>query len=115
MAFKLFLVNHTQFEYVLLCRSNFSQERCPFTVPEGWEGETDDLEIMTEYVFREKLKHRKKYIEIDMFPDDYESEESDEESDEEDLRDENRRAVLKNNKKAPRESDDEDDLKSDLS
>lgn len=114
MAFKLFLVNHTQFEYTFLCRSNFSQERCPFILPESWEGEEDDLEVMTEYVFREKLKHKKRYVQVEMFPNDCEDsdEESEENSDEEDLKDENRRAVLKSKK---HDSDDEDDLKSDLS
>lgn len=66
--YQLYLVNHTQLQYVNLCRSNFSQERVVFMYPPFWEL-VDDLEIMTEFVFREKLKNRKKYELVDAYPD----------------------------------------------
>lgn len=64
--YKLLLVNHTQFQYIELCRSNFSQERVLFMFPSNWEY-TDETEIMTEFIFREKLKNRKNYQLVDMF------------------------------------------------
>jgi len=82
--YKLFLVNHTEFEYVDMCRSNFSQERVAFTLPESWDREAD-LEIITEFVFREKLKKRRKYTLVDMW--NHEDISSEEDSD---LEDENK-------------------------
>lgn len=88
--YKLFLVNHTQYEYTQLCRSNFSQERTLFLLPADWQGDSDDMEVMTEFVFREKLKHRHKYNEVDMLPD-MDSDEEEKNSDQEDLKDEYRK------------------------
>ncbi len=64
--FKLYLVNHTRKEYCQLCRGNFSQERVPFIFPGDW-GNFDEMEIMTEFIFAEKLKDKKHYSEIDMY------------------------------------------------
>lgn len=97
MVYKLYLVNHTQYEYVDMCRSNFSQERCMFIVPESWDGNNDDMEVMTEFVFREKLKNRKKYSEVEMFPDPGEEDEE-ANSDEEDLKDDERKKYLADKK-----------------
>jgi len=96
MVFKLYLVNHTHNQYIELCRSNFSQERVQFTVPYDWNGHEDDMEVMTQFVFREKLKNRKDYelIEIDEEPEMSDSEED--ESDEEDGKEEARIEYTKN-------------------
>lgn len=98
MVFKLYLVNNTQYEYVDLCRSNFSQERCMFMLPENWDN-YDDMEVMTEFVFREKLKHRKKYELVDMFPE-YDQDESEPNSDEEDLKEDTRKKYVENNEES---------------
>lgn len=97
MVYKILLVNHTRFEYVELCRSNFSQERRMFCVPENWNGSNDDMEVMTEFIFREKLKNRKKYLEVEMFlePDDDDEPNN---SDEEDFKEDMRKKYLINEK-----------------
>ena len=92
------MVNSTQYQYIVLCRANFSQERCPFIQPEGWNLESDDVEIMTEFVFREKLKNKKKYARVDMFPDcPFDEDEEDEETDD-DKQNELRKIYTKDSK-----------------
>ncbi len=114
MVFKLYLVNNTQLEYVNLCRSNFSQERCMFMLPECWDN-YDDMEVMTEFVFREKLKNRKNYTLVDMFPE-YDQDDSNEEnSDEEDLKEDTRKKYVDKNEDSEEtdetdESDESDEI-----
>lgn len=90
--YKLYLINHTQYEYTDLCRSNFSQERRHFCLPSGWKRE-DDMEVMTEFVHREKLKHRKKYVEVDMYYIE-ETEDSEQESNQEDGKEDMRKSMV---------------------
>ena len=105
--YRLLLVNHSQMEYAIMCRSNLSQERTIFRMPSGWDGD-DDMEIMTEFVFREKLKNRRKYTETDICPL-VESEDEDEEVEDEnektgetdDLQEDYRKAKIENKKKEP--------------
>jgi hypothetical protein len=78
------------------------------------------MEMMTEFVFREKLKKRKKYSEIDMFPEINEDDDDEPNSDEEDLKDDVREKYLidersKNSQKTIEnetlvKADDEDDV-----
>lgn len=68
MGFFFYFVNHTSKEYTVLLKGCFSRERKIFSMPSGWSRE-DDMEIMTEYVFREQLKNRSSYSEVDMFSD----------------------------------------------
>ena len=97
MPFDLFLVNHTQKEYCYLCRSGFSQERAPVTLPAGWNGVEDELEVLTEYIFREKLKHRKQYTEVEMWPEPSGSEDEDsDEMDQSDFQEDIRGQVTQN-------------------
>lgn len=84
MPYQIYLVNHTRLEYVKVCQSGFSQERTLFMIPDSWSGSEDDMEMMTEFVFREKLKHRKRYDMIEMFPEP-ESEDTEENTDQEDI------------------------------
>lgn len=109
MVYKLYLVNHTQYEYVDLCRSNFSQERAMFIVPESWSGGNDDMEVMTEFVFREKLKNRKKYSLIEMFPEPEDDEDGNENSEQEDLKDDERKKYLANGTKKDEDDDEEEE------
>lgn len=99
--YKLYLVNHTQFQYTELGRSNFSQERCVFMLPGDWDN-SDDMEMMTEFVFREKLKNRKKYELVPMIsdPNDFIDDEA-EESGKEDLKEEIRHLYISGKPKSP--------------
>jgi len=65
------------------------------------------MEIMTEFVFREKLKNRRKYSMTDMFPDPCDQD-SDENSDEEDLKDDMRNKYLSGPKNSGENSEEED-------
>ncbi len=91
--YELFLVNHTQKQYVKLCNSDFSQERVRFIFPMMWET-SDQSEIMTEFVFREALKHHRKYELVSAFPDPPSSEEEPE-SDEENVAREKAKSVTR--------------------
>lgn len=99
--YQLFLVNHDRMQYVDVCRSNWSQERKVFCFPVEWE-HLDDMEIMTEFVFREKTKNYKKYDQIDMFPSpsDLESDgdDDDDADDLEDAKEESRKVYVKGKK-----------------
>lgn len=104
--YQLYLVNHTQQEYCNVCRSNFSQERAHFIIPEGWNGDNDDMEIITEFVFREKLKNRKRYTQVEMWPEP-DTEDEDCEEDQEDLQ-EDLREKITNTKSIQKGNIDED-------
>jgi hypothetical protein len=75
--YKLYLVNNTRFEYIEACQSDFSQARSHFAIPPSWNGSEDDMEMMTEFVFKEKLKHRRRYVIVEMFPEPISDDEDD--------------------------------------
>jgi hypothetical protein len=114
--FQLYLVNHTRDEYTEMCKSNYSQERVIFCLPFEWDT-TDEMEIMTQYIFREKLKRRSKFTLVDMY---FNGEDSDKESnsDQEDLKEEVRKDII-SLKKTPilketaLEKDDEEEVNED--
>jgi hypothetical protein len=78
--YDLYLVNHTKKEFYVLCKSSSSQERKSFHFNSGWDRE-DDMEVMTQYVFKEKLKNRSKFKPA---PDDEEYDEDEEEDNDKD-------------------------------
>jgi hypothetical protein len=71
------------------------------------------MEIVTEFIFREKMKHRKKYILVNMFDAGSDSDEDEDESEQEDLRDEFRRKITKKSDEDEDEPQDEPDEKED--
>ena len=78
------------------------------TLPAGWNGVEDELEVLTEYIFREKLKHRKQYTEVEMWPEPSGSEDEDsDEMDQSDFQEDVREQVTRN--KDPEDEDPEDE------
>lgn len=77
-------------------------------IPLDWKGDQDDMEVMTEFVFREKLKNRKRYTLIEMWPEPETDDDEDEESkaDQRDLQEDIRKKVTSN---IPRKEDGKDE------
>jgi len=69
-------------------------------LPLEWKGDSDDMEIVTEFVFREKLKNRKRYTEINMWPEPESEDDEDEEPEDgqEDYQEDIRNDVTKDNR-----------------